>query len=130
MPLTRPLACLIGLIGVLWFLGTPPALAQKGPSSDAKRKAKAYFKQGKAYQDAGAYDDAIAQYRSAYDLVPLPELLFNIGQSYRLKADKGKAVEYYRRYLEAVPEGRGSDEAREHVAKLRRELEVDETEAA
>jgi tetratricopeptide (TPR) repeat protein len=95
------------------------------PSPEVKRQAKAHFKQGRAYQDAGAFDDAIKEYQTAYQLVPLPELLFNIGQAYRLKGDKQSALAAYRRFLEAAPEANGSDEARVHVARITKEMEGD-----
>ena len=92
------------------------------PDAETQKKAKAHFKQGKAYQEAGEFGLAIDEYKQAYDLVPTPELLFNIGQSYRLHGEKEKAIENYQKFLEAVPEGRGSDDAREDIAKLKHEL--------
>ena len=92
------------------------ALAQ--PSPDAVTKAKSHFKQGKAYQDAGAFDEAIAEYQKAYELAPLPDLLFNIGQAYRLKGDKRQALAFYQQFLDGKPEGAGADEARTWVAQL------------
>jgi hypothetical protein len=92
------------------------------PDAATQKKAKAHFKQGKAYQEAAEYGLAIDEYRQAYDLVQTPELLFNIGQAYRLHGEKEKAIENYQKFLEAVPEGRGTDDAREDIAKLKHEL--------
>jgi tetratricopeptide (TPR) repeat protein len=90
------------------------------------KRAKAHFKRGKVHQDAKDYDKAIEEYRAAYDLAPLPELLFNLGQVYRLSGNKREALWHYRRFLEAQPGGLGSDEAREHITRLSRQLEEDE----
>lgn len=98
--------------------------------ADPRKEAKAHFAQGKAYHDAGAYDDAIKEYDVAYKLAPLPPILFNIAQCYRLKGDKKDALDYYQRYVTAQPEGDIADEAREHIANLKLRLEVEEAEAA
>jgi hypothetical protein len=113
----------IALIGVL----AAPALAEKGPkvSPATKKQAKAHFTKGQEYLAAGAYDDAIAEYLAAYHLLPIPELLFDLGQAHRLKGDKKKALEYYEKYLRAEPEGRGSEEARLHQSTLNREIAVE-----
>jgi len=75
-------------IAIALVLATAPARAE--PST--KAPAKQHFKQGKALQDAGKYDDAVAEYRAAYDLDRRPEMLFNIAQVYRLGNHKGAAA--------------------------------------
>jgi tetratricopeptide (TPR) repeat protein len=79
-------------------------------------------KQGAAYHDAGAYEQAIAEYQAAYELAALPELVFNIAQVYRLKQDKRAALDTYRRFLTLETEGKLADEARVQVAILTKEL--------
>jgi tetratricopeptide (TPR) repeat protein len=105
------------------------AHAQK-PTAAQRKAAKAHFDQGRAYYDAGAWDDAVREYEAAYRLAPLPELQFNIGQALRMKGDKPKAIAAYQRYLEATPEGPLAEEARNHVAALRLKITIDEAEAA
>src|SRR5581483_3317572 len=83
--------------------------------ADSKAQAKLHFKLGRTYYDAGDYKHAIDEYQTAYRLLPLPDILFNIGQAYRLAGDRAHALEYYARYLVLEPEGRGSEEARQHV---------------
>jgi len=100
------------------------------PSPAALRAAKAHFRQGKAFYEAGVYGDAIASYEKAYALAPLPELLFNIGQAHRMAGDKVKAIASYERYLEAAAEGSLAEEARGHVAMLKSRIQLEEAEAA
>ena len=107
-----------------------PALAQKAPPPQQKKAAKAHFQQGKAFYEAGAWDDAIREYQKAYDLVPLPDLMFNIGQAWRMKGDNPKALEAYQKYLDRLPDGPLADEARNHVAALKLKIQVEEAEAA
>lgn len=108
-------------IAIALVLATAPARAQPSVQAQAKQ----HFKQGKALQDAGKYDDAVAQYRAAYDLDQRPEMLFNIAQVYRLGNHKQQAVDYYQQYLAAQPDGPGAREARQWIAELTRQIEAD-----
>jgi iron complex outermembrane receptor protein len=108
-------------IAIALVLATAPARGE--PST--KAQAKQHFKQGKALQDAGKYDDAVAEYRAAYDLDRRPEMLFNIAQVYRLENHKQPAIDYYQQYLAVQPDGPGAREARQWIAELTRQIEVD-----
>ncbi len=92
------------------------------PSVVAMNKAKAHFKKGRELQHAGAYDEAIDEYKHAYRLAPRPELLFNIAQCHRLAGHAGDAIEYYQRFLDSAPDDPAADEARGHVASLRQQM--------
>ncbi len=104
--------------------------AHGAPSAETKAEAKRHFEQGKRFQDLGKLDDAIRAYQAAYDLVPLPQLLFNLGQAYRLKGDMRKALDAYEKFLVATPEGPGRDEARRNIKMVKLRIEVEEAEAA
>ena len=122
--------CRVLVVIALGLLVAGPALAQKPPTAQQKKAAKAHFQQGKAFYEAGAWDDAIREYRKAYDLVPLPDLMFNIGQAWRMKGDKPRALDAYQKYLDRLPDGPLADEARNHVASLKLKMQVEEAEAA
>jgi tetratricopeptide (TPR) repeat protein len=122
--------CRILVVVALCLLAAGPALAQKPPTPQMRKAAKAHFQQGRAFYEAGAWDDAIREYQKAHDLVPLPDLLFNIGQAFRMKGDKPKALEAYQNYLDRLPDGPLADEARNHVASLKLKMQVEEAEAA
>ncbi len=123
------------LVALLLSGHVSSAVAQETPAppvapDDATRdRARDYFRAGRAHQEASEWDVAISEYEAGYALVPLPEFLFNIGQCYRSKDDKVRAVAYYRRYLAAAPTGRGASEARDHIIKLTEEIERDAAEA-
>jgi tetratricopeptide (TPR) repeat protein len=117
-------------VAVVVTLVAPSRAQAAPPSAAAVREAKAHYAQGKALQDLGKWDEAIAEYQAAYKLSLLPSLLFNIGQCYRLKGDKQKAVDAYQAYLAAAPEGSAADEAHEYVATLQLRIEVEHAEAA
>ena len=89
-----------------------------GQSDDARARARAHYERGEAAQRAGDYVAAIAAYQAAFDLAPLPGLLFNLGQAHRLKGDRREALSHYRRYLATAPTGRAAVEAEGHVRAL------------
>jgi len=112
-------------------LGAPsPAEAKpdkgKRLSQADKDDAKKHFEQAKAMQDAGDYTGAAASYKKAYALIPEPLLLFNIAQVYRLDGKKRLAYDYYKRYLEADPEGRGASIAKKFVNEIEAQLEKEQ----
>jgi hypothetical protein len=116
--------------GALGQGGLVHAQAPVTSEPEKRSRAKEHFRKGKAFQDAGAYDQAIAEYQAAFDLMPLPELIFNLGQCHRLKGDKRAAVAAYNRYLEAAPAGRGAPDARGFVAELSRQIAEEDARAA
>jgi len=102
-----------------------PATAEPVPpnvgSRDRKAAAKAYADAGLAAHDRGDYDQAIAHYRKAYDLLPHPAMFFNIGQSYRLAGRGEQAIEMYRRYLAEAPGGSLAGQARSWIMAIERD---------
>jgi tetratricopeptide (TPR) repeat protein len=104
---------------LLLVLASPVAHAE--PTN--VERAIGHYKQAKAYQDAGQYAKAAAEYEAAYRDDPRPETLFNIGQSYRLANEREKAIASFKQYLDAQPGGVGADEARRHIATLTKEIE-------
>ncbi len=70
-----------------------------GPKEDARA---AYDAGVEAYR-ALRYLEAASKFEAAYALDPDPGFLFNIAQSYRLGRSCKKAIEYYDRFSQAVP---------------------------
>jgi tetratricopeptide (TPR) repeat protein len=96
------------------------------PSRAARAKAEAHYRAGEDYHRRGKYQQAVAEYQAAYDLAPLPLLLFNIAQAYRLGGDKRNALSYYERYLAAEPDGRSATQASLHAEALRKAIAMEE----
>jgi tetratricopeptide (TPR) repeat protein len=94
-------------------------LAHAKPEPENFRRAKAHFKLGQSFYEAGEYRHAIDEYLTSYQMAPLPPLLFNIAQAYRQSGDRVHALEYYEKYLDAEPDAAPSPEARRHVLALR-----------
>jgi tetratricopeptide (TPR) repeat protein len=98
------------------------AVRAQADEGDAKTQARAHFRAGTAFYEAGDYDRAIEQYRQAYELIPSPDLLFNLGQAYRLKGDMKSAANYYRLCLRQKSDGPVGDAAREHLQEVEAQL--------
>ncbi|MGZ3406605.1 MAG: tetratricopeptide repeat protein [Polyangia bacterium] len=124
------MARILGVIGIVAALvACAPAHAGE-PSALAVKAAKQHYVDGKKFQDAANYDAAIVEYEAAHKLAPKPVLLFNIGQCWRLKGDKQKAIDAYEAFLAAAPDDPVANDAREYVTTLKLRLEVERAEAA
>jgi tetratricopeptide (TPR) repeat protein len=91
----------------VWLLVAPP--------SDNARQ---HYKDGLAHYDAGEYDQAIAEFRQAWDATHSPPLLFDLAQCYRLKGDTAQAARLYHAYLSAFPEAPNRDDVEARLREL------------
>lgn len=82
------------------------ALAQ---SPKDKQKAGDLVKQAIAKSQAGDHETAVELYRKAYDIIPMPVLLSNIGSEYQQMDSKEiEALGSFCKYLEADPHGQNA----------------------
>jgi hypothetical protein len=102
-----------------------PAAAQP----DALQKAQTLFDDAQRDIAAGNYDGAADKFKSAYEARELPDLLYNVGTAYYLKGKKQsdaaayeKAVEYYKKYLIAVPKAQDKAEVDKAIAIIEKEI--------
>jgi tetratricopeptide (TPR) repeat protein len=65
--------------------------------------AKAHFGTGQAYYEHGRFADAAREFEEAYRIAPRAPLLYNVGKSYEGANDLARALDAYRRFLEAAP---------------------------
>lgn len=104
------------------FLATPAFAAEEpAPAAGSKadlETAKRLFNQGQIHYSLGEYDQAISQFRAAYQLSFAPGLLFNIAQAYRLKGDCRQALEIYKHFLRLAPDAPTHVEAESQVSSL------------
>jgi tetratricopeptide (TPR) repeat protein len=96
----------------------PQVAAAADVSPQARAKARAHIKKARGFYDQEQYDQAVVEYESAYKLVGVSDILFNIGQILRTKGDKPAAVKAYRRYLQVEPSGGHAEEARDYALQL------------
>lgn len=112
-----------GLCVALLILGVCSSAAN-AQQADANAQARAHFRAGTAFYEAGDYDRAIEEFLAARKLLPLPDFLFNLGQAYRLKGDPKTAADYYQHYLAEKPTGVVADQARAHLLELQPSLKT------
>jgi hypothetical protein len=66
-------------------------------------QARQHFQSGKQLFDAGDFRGAIREFEAANKLAPAPLLLFNIGLAYERLGEAGPALQYFKAYLEQMP---------------------------
>jgi tetratricopeptide (TPR) repeat protein len=104
----RSTLIICGLLCV--FLAVSPQ-AEAGPAD--RGHAKQHFDDAERQYRLGRFEQALAEYAKAYELLPEPAFLFNIGQCHRNLGNYERAVFFYRTYLSELkkPEERARVEA-------------------
>ena len=93
---------------------TRPALAEGEPKDIARQ----HYARGVALANAGAYDQALAEFTRAYELVPHYAVLYNVGQAYLELGRTLKAVESLEQYLRLGAASIPTERRREVEAEL------------
>lgn len=71
--------------------------------ADARSEARRYFRGGMEMVAQGNYEEGIASLRKAYEQMPHPVVLYNIGLAYIDAGDLLSAIEYLNRYVGTDP---------------------------
>ncbi len=109
-------------------LWSSPAWAQgDGDGDDSaitdkdRKRAKKVFEQGQKLFDLRRFAEALEKYQQAYEIAPLPGLLFNIGQAYRNLGDLDTALFSLRKYLKLKPDADNRDATLAYIADIEEE---------
>jgi tetratricopeptide (TPR) repeat protein len=86
-------------------------------------EARAHFERGDQLFKIGQFDDAIVEFKRAYELSPAPGLLFNIAQAYRAQKDREHALYFYTTYLREDPNAPEREYVEERIKELKQEPE-------
>jgi len=116
---TGKACCGLLLLATLAF-SVVPAQAQPETRLQAKERCE---KAARLY-DLGRYGEAIQEYEAAYLLVPDPNLLYNIGQAYRLWDKPEEAVRSYKNYLRNRENAPNRAEVEKRIVELERAVEI------
>ncbi len=97
------------VVGLFCALVAGPARAQEAEEpqeaqEDDKVLAQERYKTGLNAYNVGNFDLAITEWKVAYQLLAVPDFLFNIAQAYRQKRDYANAVFFYNSYLRGKPD--------------------------
>lgn len=94
-----------GLLCVACLVLSTQALAQ-----DRARARELFVRGERAFAEA-RWETALEEYTSAYEAAPLPGFLFNIGQCHRKLEHWEIAADFFRRYLDSVPDAPNREDA-------------------
>lgn len=75
--------------------------------------------QAKALEKEGKHKDALELYKQAYDLSPQGALLYRMGRACERSGDMQCAIEYYDKFVAALPDNPKAVEVKSKVAELR-----------
>ena len=92
-----------------------------GALADARTEAKSHFKKGMTAIADGKYEEGISELQRAFEILPHPNVLYNIARAYAESGDLEGAVATYRKYLEGNPPDK--DEVSQIVNSLEARLE-------
>ncbi len=110
-----------GVVSVLLLLSLASWLPSNAAAQEdsATQEARSLFEAGRTAYDAGRFESAFDYFQRAYDLSQRPALLFNLGSTAeRLRRD-ADAVDFYERYLAAVPSAENREFVQSRIEFLR-----------
>src|SRR5688572_2664147 len=74
--------------------------------ADVRTEARRHFRRGMELVSSGQLDRGIAELLEAYEILPHPNVLYNIGRAYAEAGQYEPGIEYFERYLESDPPDR------------------------
>jgi tetratricopeptide (TPR) repeat protein len=74
---------------------------------------------GQRLLERGQTQEAIAEFRNAYELRADPRFLYEIGDGYRRLGLRDQALFYFEHYLSAAPDASDREDVEEQIAALR-----------
>ncbi|HEY1549602.1 MAG TPA: tetratricopeptide repeat protein [Kofleriaceae bacterium] len=95
----------MGKLGVIALIAVPLLARADKPTPAQLQQAGDLVKKAITKSQAGDHDQAIDLYKAAYDIIPQPILLSNIGSEYEQAKKPIQALKYFCKYLDADPTG-------------------------
>ncbi len=92
------------------------ALFASPASADVRTEARRHFRHGMALIQEGNVDAGVAELQVAYDILPHPNVLYNIGRAYAEAGRYEEALEYFEQYMESDPPDR--EEVSQFIAAI------------
>lgn len=104
---------------VAWVLAGAGSAARADETAvAAETPAKAAYRQGVEHFKQKQFADAIREFNKAYRLDPNPVLVFNMARAFEELKQYDSAIEYYRKYLEMLPEAPDRKTVEESIRTL------------
>lgn len=100
------------------------ATATNARAGGSEAQFKLHYERGLSFYSNEQYDDAIKEFQSAYDAVPRPRVLFNLGQAHRNLGNARQALDYYLLYQAREPNPKPGlkSELDAYIAQMRKLL--------
>lgn len=92
--------------------------AAEAASADKMTAAKTYFVKGQALYGQAKYEAALASFSSAYELVQLPDLLFNMARCEAKIGRNAEAAKHYREFLQRSPNDPEAPKIQAEITRL------------
>jgi len=118
-PVRRPSLKRSTLLGSA--LAASLALFSSQALADARTEARGHFKKGMGSIAAGRYEVGIDELKKAYEILPHPNVLFNIARAYVEMGDIENAITYYKQYVAENPPDK--DEVTAIIGQLQARLD-------
>ena len=93
-------------LSILGLLLVACAFAPGIARADVRTEARRAFRQGMELVQQGHIDEGVASLERAYEILPHPNVLYNIARAYAEAGRYDEALEYFDRYLSADPPDR------------------------
>lgn len=116
-----PYACALLLGCVVSLSVAAPEVAHAQTDDDIERAEK-LFGEGRSSLEANKNQDAVEQFRKAYELSKRPQILFYVGQAHEQSGALLEARRYYKQYLDEVPDAPNVEEVLDTVLKLQSKI--------
>ena len=93
-------------VRALVCLGVIASMVPIEASADVRTEARRHFRRGMELVVEGRLDEGVAELEEAYNILPHPNVLYNIGRAYAENGRYDDALEYFERYLATDPPDR------------------------
>ena len=99
--------------------------AASSARAENKEAARAAYRSATQHFNLGEYQDALADFKTAYRNFEDPSFLFNVAQCERLLGHKPEAIRAYRTYLANSPGAPNAADVRSVISKIEDEISKD-----
>lgn len=120
-----------GMLVIVAVALTLVSLAPGVRADSNDEAARIHFQSGTRYYERGDYEDAVREFRAAYELSGRPQLLYNLYLAHERLGHYREAAQALGGYLEQAPEVEDRERLEHRLENLRRRVAaMDEEEAA
>src|SRR5262249_40640767 len=88
-------------------------------------EARSLYEHGTALYALHRFAEAATQFEKAFELKPVPAILYNAAQAHRLAGNKARALELYQSYLRLFGGQPNTEEVRGHVRELQKAIDAE-----